>query len=336
MERHFRDLLRGLKPGIAQECGMTCVIPLISESEILSTIGDVDNLRIGTERYGTVVVENLNDEPTIIPSGLSILTKQIAQDHCIPFTKVIGGKKVKGYNKCCCVQDSQGGAIQKDKHEVSMLPHPLRESVYEIRNVDKFGKLWDSLRNFSVELGGNIGHNGWLVDFIDTHKDSLTDFVSHFEPVDNQLGAIILINGKVAGIEVVPSYKMWNVLWKPLIKECYGSLALWMNNKVKFHSSRTRVKMNESNIKTVSDIRAEYDRVLKEEQNIVSQIIRETIDEPLTRVQTESEFGFTINTYENTKFCGQSIERNGIIIYGSFISKRTHLIGKNIDTPFVI
>ena len=44
--------------------------------------------------------------------------------------------------------------------------------------------------------------------------------------VPREVGAIVLVGGEVVGIERTPSSAFWRAVWGPLIRVCYGSLAI--------------------------------------------------------------------------------------------------------------
>jgi len=63
----------------------------------------------------------------------------------------------------------------------------------------------------------------------------LEEFAAEFEPVEGQIGAIIMFSGVPVGIEIMPSEGHWETYWKHLIRGCYGAemLRLKMIGKLK-------------------------------------------------------------------------------------------------------
>ena len=62
-------------------------------------------------------------------------------------------------------------------------------------------------------------------DFYDepSIKQALEDFAAAFEPIENQIGAVIMFAGIPVGIEIMPSSQHWEAYWKYLIRGCYGA-----------------------------------------------------------------------------------------------------------------
>ena len=104
------------------------------------------------------------------------------------------------------------------------LPVAMREEALDGRNVRSYDKLWAPIRAFIRSVGlSNAGH---LEYFMERFAKEMEQFVAQFEIVPRQVGAIVLINGDVIGIERVPNYRFFKVMWGPLIRECYGSMSI--------------------------------------------------------------------------------------------------------------
>ena len=77
---------------------------------------------------------------------------------------------------------------------------------------------------FNQEMG--VPAAGHLEFFLKQFRKELDEFVAEFECVPRQIGAIILVDDQVVGIERAPSHAYWQSVWPCLIRECYGSLAI--------------------------------------------------------------------------------------------------------------
>src|SRR5262249_43537348 len=111
------------------------------------------------------------------------------------------------------------------KHELMILPAALRAKALSVRKVRDFRKLWESIQAFNKGFGIDQ-YGGHLEFFVRTFQKELDQFVAEFEVVPRQVGAIVLVGGEVAGVERTPSATFWRAVWGPLIRVCYGSLAI--------------------------------------------------------------------------------------------------------------
>jgi hypothetical protein len=71
----------------------------------------------------------------------------------------------------------------------------------------------------------NTSGRAHLRDFFDQpdYKEALENFAAAFEPVEGQIGALILFGGVPVGLEIMPTQDHWEAYWKWLIRGCYGS-----------------------------------------------------------------------------------------------------------------
>jgi len=218
------QILAGTTHGRMQSVGQMQVIPLLGEDD---DTFDPPEFEIGTQDYGSVRVENRGDRPTIVPTGAGWVVKQQAQDHAVGSAALVPAKNGRSIDTAMCIQQSQGGYITKQKHKMLVLPAALRSKALSMRKQRGYDKLWDSIGKFNESVGASSGYGGGHLEyFLNKYQRELDEFVAEFELVPNQLGAIVLISGKIVGIEVAPSSEFWNALWEPLIRVCYGSLAI--------------------------------------------------------------------------------------------------------------
>ena len=47
---------------------------------------------------------------------------------------------------------------------------------------------------------------------------SLEDFIATFKPVDRQVAAVLLVNGRLAGLELFDAPSTWRKLWPKLVR----------------------------------------------------------------------------------------------------------------------
>jgi len=219
------QILAGTTLGRSQTVGHMEVIPIIPDSS-----GSVDDtfappdITAATQGYGNVRMTNDEDRPTIAPTGAGWVTPQAAQDHAIASAEFIPAKKTVAVDTAMCIQASQGGYI-KDAKEFLILPATLRTAAIAQRTVKSYGKLWPTIDSFNKGLGVQ-DHGGHLVYFLKHFAKQLDEFVAEFELVPDQIGALVLVGGKVVGIERAPNPAFWSSVWTPLVRVCYGAVAL--------------------------------------------------------------------------------------------------------------
>ncbi len=196
-----------------------------------------------TTSYGTMVFENADpDREAIVPANMMV-RGQGAQDHAMSGSGVVTKRQSRSFNDACCIEESQGGYLRSENNEEDVLPITLRKALLEpsLRSRNSYNKLWDNIKTWLQGIkikGARSGRPAaHLRHFYDTPdiKHALEDFAAEFEPVENQIGAIVMFSGVPVGIEIMPSSEHWEAYWKLLIRGCYGAemLRLKMLGKLK-------------------------------------------------------------------------------------------------------
>ena len=122
--------------------------------------------------------------------------------------------------KSCCIQETQGGLIKSGKVDFVVLPTSVRVKAVASRNKDDYSRLWPHLRSFRDKIGFSGAGN--LADVLKRFEKELDEFVAEFELVPKQVGAVVVIGDRVAGVERAPTEAFWQRIWEPLIRVCYG------------------------------------------------------------------------------------------------------------------
>ena len=219
------QLLAGCTTGRLQSVGQMAVIPILGESVASQdeTFG-APNLAAGTRNYGSVQVENRGDRPTIVPTNAAFVTPEAAQDHALSGGSLLKAKESKTIENAYCIQQTQGGLIPIAEREFTILPAALRAPALAHRTERQYNAMWTHIEVFRRTYGDHGVGN--LVEFLKKFEKELDQFVAEFENLPNQIGALVLVAGKVVGIERTPNAAYWAKVWTPLIRVCYGSLAL--------------------------------------------------------------------------------------------------------------
>ena len=265
------DILYGVGHGRVQSVGNMEVIPLVDEGDIQDTdLAPPDDVAMGTSDYGIVNLHNESSQPTIVPVGAGWVVKDAAQDHALGSGVLIAAGKRRRINTAKCIQSRQCGNITSGKREMLILPAQLRTQALALRAERGFDKLWSSIGQFNHSHG--IGSEEALVPFLKHFKSQLDQFVAEFELVPNQIGAIILINGVLVGIELAPNVGYWCSVWTPLIRVCYGSWSIKMREQMQ-GPNRTILDVQQASLEGVRVALTESNRVSAERtQNRVDHI----------------------------------------------------------------
>ncbi len=338
MQTTIADILRGLKVGQLQSVGVMQMIPLLLddedvESEMFLT---PDKCHMATSDYGTLTGNNTYDEEAIIvPLNYALAVKERAQDHAMTTAGIILPKSNKVYNNAKCVQPNQCGTITPGFHDFSILPMPLRETAIKMINDHEMSSLWDPFSRFNNDMGVNDtdrdGGSG-LAAFLRTFEDDLDTFIAQFEPATAQMGAVILIDGRIAGIERAPSRTYWKKIWSPIIRNCYGSMSIWYAKKKMDDPTKppkTRIAIDPSRCGTIDLLMEEIVAVEAKEDRMVTDIVRNMISDDLKGKVEDSVntkgYNHSVVTYSNKQIIGQTIQGNvsDAVEYASFIAKES-------------
>lgn len=320
---NIQNILKGVEPGELQSVGYLQIIPLISKLTDNRFISPLKS-QVSTAGYGRLVFKNTStDKTTIIPTHAAYVTKQAAQDHAMTHLGILNAGIEKRYDTAACIQQTQGGYMNRGEHEFFILPWSLREISLHKRKEHSYNKIWNDISEFNKQLGLNT--SGHLEYFVKQFKKELDLFIAQFEIVPNQVGAIILINGSVVGIERAPNYQYWKELWKPLIRECYGSLSIqtamgvWGNIKDRIPTTRISMKTDVSSLENIQD---ELNRVEDAESTAVRTLVRNIVTDEFDITDEPESNGLSVQTLNNKTFTGQIVRDDDKIVYTSLITKK--------------
>ena len=313
MSLTIAEILRGTGVGAVQSAGQMQVIPLLGDDD--DTFAPPD-LEVGTSHYGTVLLRNDSDRPTIVPPGAGWVVAQRAQNHAVGGGALLWPGETRTIDTAMCIQQSQGGYIEKAKHALLILPAALRSKALSMRRVQSFNKLWEGIQELNASFGITMS-GGHLEYFLDRFKKELDGFVAEFELVPRQVGAVILVGGKIAGIERAPSADFWKALWTPLVRICYGSLALKVAELRKTPpATRVPLTVRDRSFAGLRDALVEATRKEEEAMDACLSQARAVVLE--AAVQAEEERGAVVlTTFASTRLAGQVATVNKEVRYAS-------------------
>lgn len=227
----------GIGIGAVQSVDEMTVVPIIGGDR-----GDVAEPTAlsfrKTSTYGTMVFENTDDsKPAIIPTN-TMVRGPGAQDHAMSSSGIVLQKSIAEFDTACCIEQSQGGYLRSTGNEMDILPVKLRKDLTNksLRRERSYDKLWPKIKKWLANLDIRNRHSAHLRFFYDEPavKKNLEEFAAEFEPIENQIGAIIMFSGVPVGIEIMPTAEHWKAYWKWLLRGCYGAelLRLKMLKKI--------------------------------------------------------------------------------------------------------
>ncbi len=323
----IREVLRGCEVGRIQTVGTMQIIPLILDEDLQDDrFSTPDIVKVGTSTYGTMNFANPSGKPALLPSQVAYVVKQAAQDHAMCTAGIVPAKRSQSWDNAMCIQSRQNGIIAQGIHKMMILPLALRRPALEKRQVrgsHSYAKLWDSIGSYSQAYG--IGGSRELVDYIQGFERQMDEFIAEFELVDNQVGAIVLINGEVVGVERAPSSEYWMSVWEPLLRVCYGSAAIAASRQRQNTDTvlKTRVPLKVVDMSDMDSLCDALEDADKRQDELVKKQLRQLLDDDFSQ-ETEQRAGHAraeIRTIRNEQFYGQVAmdQTNGGILYASLV-----------------
>lgn len=337
MNINFTDFKLGRK----QQVGVMSVYPLLA-GDVDTKIAEFEDVKFkGTSNYGTMTFNNKSEFPFIVPSGYVILTKQKAQDHCIPFASLIKPTSTRRVEQACCVQQTQAGLIDGSKiADFDILPFFIRKKHLEeiINNKNEnndlitleylsYDRLWDHISNFQKDLVKK--QEGNLIYFFDKFMDTLTQFNAEFEVIDGQRGALIMLNDKIVGIEIAPTHAYWKSVWNNLIRDCYGSEVIRRTkfNLIKEFEASQKLDFDVSQCKSIEEIKDALNLYYSKDSEHTSELLldfsnKEFLDVKENDVIDDNSFSnisYHIVKAKNENVYGELYQDEGNMIYCSLL-----------------
>ena len=300
------------------------VIPLVSDLSDDRFVSPVEaNADVFTTDYGTLGFRNPSDCLLIVPCHAGYVVKQAAQDHAMAHAAVVRSQAEQSFKTAMCIQQAQGGYIKRGAYRMLILPFSLREQAMKVRNKKNYNKLWDAISAFNSDMG--VQAAGHLEFFLKHFKKELDEFVAEFECVPGQIGAVILVNDQVVGIERAPSHSYWRNVWPALIRECYGSLAIHIAKERGGNAPAPASRYPLPDVGSLDDLEAAIADIAQQEDERTKATVRELLDEQLTLTQDEMADGMSIETVKPERFTGQVIRSGDRVVYASLPSAQNWL-----------
>lgn len=307
----IRELLKGYRVDREniQSAGNMTVVPIVSDTEFTNVANIHEIVFKNDPSYGTLEFKNNSGDIGIVLQGWTMIdNKQNAQDRAIPYAHLIKAANAK-LVPANCIQASQGGHFQKETtkdEDFMIMPPSLRgialKSASNSYQSSDYSALWGPLGKW---VKGVNCESGGLTNFYSKFEDRLDQFVAQFEPVEKQLGAIVLINGEVVAIDLMPRYDTWKKSWRPLIRDSYGAEAIRMTENQ--GATITHSAMEAQGIKSIDDLEKAFDDMVDDFYVSIVGIVNTVSQLSLAFRTLEQIDELTMLKFDNEQFIGQGV-----------------------------
>jgi hypothetical protein len=313
----IKDLLSNVKvdKGI-QNVANQVVIPLTTENPSEDLSEDVAVKIVGDTDYSYLTIQNESSTPTILPQGTSFITKQSAQDRAVKKAHILGSEPEK--INVGCIQSSQGGHMSDGTSDYTFLPISLRSSAIDKVDQENYDVLWGDIEAYMNKVGLR-GAGSHMCKFYEAFNKELEEFIAPFEPVNNQVGAIILINNQVAGIEIYPNYGAWRKVWRKLIRDSYGADAISLINKKQVAGYKPTLKID--NISSVDDIKNQVEQINVEIVKFIRSKVDTILQGELSTSDEETNDNFKSMMIKTNELSGQVITKGDKPVYVTLVKR---------------
>lgn len=318
----IKDLLKGYKindTGIQNMANMI-VIPLISDTEY-TPIANFLDVRLAQDRmYNELEFENRSDDIGILLHGYTIMSDQKAQDRTVPYPHLVKGKS-HARVPANCIEPGQGGLLNTNSikpEDFKILPPSLRALSLQ-KSTFKSGEtsaLWDSLDSWTK--GIDLRAKG-LVSFYTKFKQQLDEFVASFEPVEKQLGSIVIVNSEVVAFDIVPKYESWLQIFRPLIRDSYGAEAYRLIQNKQIESLIDI--LTDKNIDSVSDLNKAFDSNTEKFLDRIKDIVNRNIELEVSYSALQQMNDLHLVKFESPTLIGCGVFHGDHIVYLSLVNR---------------
>lgn len=306
-----------------QKSGSLTVIPVFSTLDTTDSkfTAPLTGLKLSQVRgYGNMELANSGEGIAIAPLHMGYIQDK-AQNHALCRSAFIASGQKLMFEDACCVQAAQGGYLQEKEQWFFILPLQLRQKALELQGIPGYNKLWEAIADLNRQF--NLPNRGHLEQIISRERAYLTQYQSRFELIANQIGALFLINEKLAGIEIAPSPPYFAELWMPLVCFCYGVGAMQaeMGTKAKSNEivpfpARNLQELRQQLAQSRSDWQAEVSKHLA---NVPPELFEVTKEEKFLNMK--------LQTLNSNNFAGQVVSEGQQLVYASVFAKPAYING---------
>lgn len=307
--------------GTPQQSGSMTIVPLFGAEKPGKFTGPLSGIKLSrVAGYGNVELANPGETGiAIVPLHLGYIQDR-AQNHALCRSAFLAPGQKLMFEDACCVQASQGGYLVEREQWFFILPVQLRFIALQLRGQKSYSKLWNNIGRLNQEFG--LKSRGHLEQIITRQRAYLTQYQSRFELLKDQTGALFLIGGKLAGIEIAPSAAYFQELWMALVCFCYGAGAMSFDRKIAIHQEQ---KILPFPANTLEQLREQLQSSHREKVDKIRDVLAKIPGQEF-KVQEEERFcNLRLKTAIGNNFAGQFVEEAGQLVYASLFAKPDYL-----------
>lgn len=298
----LQEILKGYQLAMPQVVGHMRVVPIITDTPFTKVTG-MENVYLKKDvTYNQLIMSTREGEIAIIPQGLMYVTQKGAQDRALPSAQLIRGDKKIDVD---CLEPEQGGLMRaQEQREYGLLPYTLKAKALQYINDGEYDSLWNDITEF-MRQSGVPGRA--IYKFFKRYVKELETFVAQFEPIDMQVGAIFVINNEILGLEIAPNYETWNLMWRPIVRDCYGAEAVARLQQGAV-APEAGIALKNDTIETIEDLENVLVQMKQQELGVASEILS-----TIGALQFEKESlqvleDFELFSFTSNDFVGQGVQ----------------------------
>ncbi|HAZ48786.1 MAG TPA: hypothetical protein DDW76_09700 [Cyanobacteria bacterium UBA11369] len=310
--------------GIPQQSGLLTVVPIFGQDLDGKYTGPLSGLKLNrVAGYGNVELTNPGQTGVaIVPLHIGYI-QDGAQNHALCRSVFIAAGQKLMFDDACCVQQSQGGYLEGREQWFFILPVQLRWEALKLRQKKDYSKLWNAISNLNQQFA--LPSRGHLEQIITRQRAFLTQYQSRLELLSGQIGALFFLGDKLAGLEIAPTAAYFQEMWMPLVCFCYGTAAMYLEQKAGSLGEQSPVTFAASSL---LQLRSQLQESRHRLQSKVTSQLANTPAEQFN-VQEEERFcELRLKTALGNNFAGQFVEEKGRVVYASIFAKPEYLFSQ--------
>jgi hypothetical protein len=254
MQDIINEFIGGLKLGRKQSYKNLTVFALLSDYNVDSDYLTLDEalakdlIEVGEVSRGGSVPElkvvNKSDRMVLILDGEELVGAK--QNRIVNTTILIAGKTTTVIPVSCVEQGRWSYSSNKFSSEKRLMASKLRarkadQVKFSLKNSGKFSSdqsaIWNQVENMAMQRDA-VSPSMAMSEIYRKEAPSLKKCVKHFDLTDSQVGAVFMINGKVAGMDCFGKSDTFSKVFEKLV-ESYALDAIDSSGKSRETSNKS-------------------------------------------------------------------------------------------------
>jgi hypothetical protein len=313
--------LSGYRLGQPQRAGALTMVPVFGP-EYPGIVPPRTGIKLArVDGYGRVVLHNSGE------SGVAIVPLHVgyiqdgAQNHALCRSAFLAAGQELLFADACCVQAAQGGYLAGQDQWFFVLPVELRGAALDLAGVPGYSKLWPAISALNQRY--RLPARGHLEQILTRKRAELTQYRSRLELLPGQVGALFLIAGRLAGVEIAPDARYFAELWMPLVCFAYGVAALHAPRQDAPVAEPAGAAGTADQASTVEELRV----ALETDRRAVTEEVRAALADapwqPTELVEQERFLDLRLSTVQGAGLAGQLVNDADRLVYASIFARET-------------